>query len=1124
MNSPSSRTHSIRLIMKSFLAEVSQSFLSILGVILFAFFALSAPSDAQTTKASVHGIVEDPSGAILSNALVVAHNIDTGANTTAKTNADGDYALQDLQVGHYTVTVELHGFERSVTQGIVLSTKQVLSLNVQLRIGEVAQTVTVTDDKPALDTRTSDVEQIIESKSVEDLPLGNRSAMNLVSLTAGAVFVDSADYSFSGGRTKSQMTWLDGGTGQNIRVGNASLEVTPPVDQVQELGIILNNYAAEYGATASGVIIQTTKSGTNAFHGSGYEYFRNDAMDAPGHFAPTVGNSKSNPALRYNIFGGTFGGPIRHNRTFFFFGYEGQRQDAGVTDTLTVPTLLQRQGDFSQTYNSAGKVIPIYNPATTTRVNGVNTRTQFAGNVIPQASWDKVGANLISYFPKPNVATTSITGANNFVANDLTHTNSDFYLAKVDHQLTDKDRLTARYIYTRSATGNDSVYPNKAADPYTYSLTHDNILYGAWTRLLGLAASNDLRFVFETRVNHQLEDGVGSGYVSKLGLSGVPGEAFPYFSASGYSPLGTTTQERRQYPIDQYQFVDNVNVILGRHTLKFGGELRRSMDHEVNLATGSGSFTFSTLPTGLPSNASTGNGFATLLLGFPTAFSEGQTSPLTRNSWYISGFAQDDFALTSKLVLNLGLRWETDTPIHDESNKMNGFDPLAINPVSNTPGVVKFMGLNGYRSGPYNADLNNFGPRLGFSWQPGTDDKTVVRGGFGVFFTHPFDTGAPTSASVGYSVSASLNTPDNGITAPFYLANGVPSTTPTHAALNDSFGAVAVGKTPTTSIDFYDPNHRAGYSYQYNLGIERQLPGSLVLSLSGVGNITHKLPATGRAINQIAPSVLSATQDTQAYRPFPQFSGVTIDSQNNGYSNYTAGLIRVKRSFSRGVSLETSYTFSKMLDNTSEGGASLGANNGPYSNYYNRLPDYGPSGNDVRHHFIFSSVYELPLGRGKKWLSHGPASYAMSGWTIGAVTALQSGAPFTVITQTNNTNAFSSGSQRANISGNPILPRGQRSVAKWFNTGAFSQPAQLTFGNESSGSVRGPSYLNSDFSLIRHINLGEKRVLQLRVEAFNSLNHTNLGLPGSTFGASTFGTITSANPARVIQVGSHFIF
>ncbi len=513
-----------------------------------------------------------------------------------------------------------------------------------------------------------------------------------------------------------------------------------------------------------------------------------------------------------------------------------------------------------------------------------------------------------------------------------------------------------------------------------------------------------------------------------------------------------------------------------------------------------------------------------MMLGFPTTFSQLQTQELDRTSWYLASFAQDDWRVNNYLTLNVGLRWETDTPMVDKLNRMNSFDPNQINPVSGTPGVVKFLGLNGYRTTPYDWDWNNFGPRFGFAWKLFGKDSTVLRGGYGIFFAHPFDAGVPNAVALGFSVSRDLNSPDNGITAPFYLRDGVPAAASASPKLDDTFGAVPVGANANTAVSFFEQNRKTGYSQQFNLGVQRQLGGSSVVEVTLLGNLSRKLASTALSINQISPSVLGPQHQSQRDRPFPQFSNVTIQSPTIGLANYYGAMARFQKRYSKGLVLGANYTWSRFFDNTNEVGGTIGDNGGPYSNYYDRSRDYGPSANDIRHRFVAHFVYELPFGTGKRWVSAGPLRYIVGGWSISDVTTVQAGAPFTVTTQTNSTNSFSAGALRADVLRNPNLDSGQRSVARWFDTSAFAQPAAYQFGNEGVGLLRGPGVVNFDVSLLRNFRITERVRFELRGEFFNALNHTNLNLPGRVFGGPGFGVISAAGPARQVQVGARIVF
>ncbi len=1112
-------------------------------IFIFVLFVLgsSLTSHAQTPQATISGIITDTTGAIVPGATITAINNATSQRIVVTTNDDGFYVINALPIGEYVIEAEKSGFKKFVRQGLTLSTATTVPLDVQLETGDISETVTVTGETPLLQTRTSDVSQTIESRAVQELPLGDRRTMNLIQMTGGAVFTtyragEKPNFSLSGGRTQSQNFLIDGGTGQNMRLGIGQVDVDPPVETVQEVKVIANSYAAEYGGSAGGVIIATTKSGTNDLRGSLFEYIRNDALDAANFFAPIENGEKLKAPIRYNVFGATIGGPVLlprfgeggpavyngRNRTFFFFAYEGARRKEGDTRTFTVPTLVQRQGDFSQTFDAQGRIITIYDPATTRRVGNTTVRDPFPGNRIPIGRIDPVALRLLQFYPLPN-RPLDASGGSNFRGNSAIILNRSNITAKIDHNFTDADKINFRYLYNSDNTDRTTVFPVQAADNQNFALRHQNYFYGSYTRIISPTIINELRYTYATRINHEQSFGLGEDWAGQLGLSGVPSGAFPTFGVSSLVQLGSGTHERRQFPIDQHQIVNNTSITRGRHLIKFGGEYRPSFNYEVNRPSFAGNFNFNTFATGLPGNARTGLGLASLLLGLPNAFNTRETEVLDRSSAYLAAFVQDDWTVSSNLTLNFGVRWETDTPITDKNNRMNGFDPDAINPVSGTRGVVRFAGVDGYPEQPYRTDRNNFGPRIGFAYRPFGTGQTVIRGGFGIFYAHPFDHGAPSSAALGFESSMNLNSPDNGITAPFVLRNGVPNVAPNAVVRDARFGAVRVGQPTTTAVTFFERDRATGYSQQFNFGIQHEFPGAVLIEASYIGNLSRKLPSQSISINQIAPERVNSINQAQTNRPFAQFTNVILLFPTFGISNYHAGVLRLEKRFSYGFNLLSTYTWSKFLSNTDDGGATLGDSD-VYSDYYNRQLDYGPSGNDIRHRFTVSSVYELPIGQGKRFLSNNVAGRILGGFTIGVLGTIQTGPPFTVTTQVNNAFAFSTGGQRANAFGDSTLPAGERTVERWFNTDAFTQPAPGTFGTSGKGIGRGANLINFDLSLLRNFAFSESRRLQLRAEALNAFNHPNFFLPGNTFGAPGFGVINDAREGRRLQLGIRFLF
>ncbi len=564
----------------------------------WVYLVLSVCALAQSPTATITGIVRDPQGAAMPGVDVTASNTATGQKTAASTNSGGLFSLRQLAIGAYTIQSEKAGFRRFVRQGIVLTTGQNLQLDIAMEVGAVTESVTVTGQATLLETRTSDVAQLVEAKAVEDLPLGDRRSLNLIQMTGAAVFIgyDSGakpNFSLAGSRQQSQMFWIDGGTGQNMRLGVGQVDLDPPVETVAEVKIMANGYAAEYGGSNGGVIIATTKSGTNQAHGSLFEYMRNEKFDAANFFAAIQDGRKVKAPLRYNVFGGTVGGPVwfpklykGRDKTFFFFAYEGSRRRDGAIRTLTVPTQLQRSGDFSQTLTAAGVLVPMFDPATTVNQGGRFTRTQFPGNRIPASRMDSVATKLLPFYPAANRVPDSLAGANNFRANYVNGLTRNNFTAKVDHSIGSKDRISGRYLYNSDDTDQTSVFPDPGAETQNIAVRHQGYFYGNWTRTLSPSMVNDFRFTYSNRVNHAFGLGLGQPWATKLGLRGVPDGAFPEFTATGVTAIGSGNQERRQFPIEQYQLVNNLSWIHGKHSLKFGMELRPSMNYEIRAFSG----------------------------------------------------------------------------------------------------------------------------------------------------------------------------------------------------------------------------------------------------------------------------------------------------------------------------------------------------------------------------------------------------------------------------------------------------------------------------------------------------------------------------------------------------------
>jgi hypothetical protein len=727
------------------------------------------------------------------------------------------------------------------------------------------------------------------------------------------------------------------------------------------------------------------------------------------------------------------------------------------------------------------------------------------------------------FYPTPNRAPDDITGANNFRGNDVNRTTRHNVTVKIDHQIRDNDKVMFRLLYTGDDQARSSVFSEPAADNVNASYADTWFWYGSWTKILSPTLIHDMRFTYGTRSFRSFSRGLGGDWPAQLGFKGVDNTAFPNFAPAGYEALGNQTQDRQQFPIQQYQLVDSISWIRGKHSIRVGGEIRPSMNHEVLRATVSGRFVFSRGYSGLPGNAFTGNGFATMLLGIPTTVAFRDTDVLDRRTWYLAGYFQDDWSVNRDLTLNMGVRWETDTPVVDTGSAMNGFDAEAINPVSGTPGVVKFIGTNGYRKTPYDGDYNNFGPRFGIAWKPFGMEHTVLRAGFGVFFAHPFDRAVANAATLGFESSSNVVIQDNVVGIPYTLSNGLPLPDLKRPPLDDSFGAVPAGRNATQTVTYFETNRRSGYSLQPSFRFQHQLPSQMVVEWGYIGNLSRKLAGANINMNQIRPEILGPGA-TFRNRPFPQFSGVTLIAPGFGVASYHAGIVRLEKRFSRGFNILSTYTWSKTMDNIDSGSAAFGDEGASYSNFYNRRADWGPSTIDIRQRFTLSSVYQLPFGRGKAFLKRGWGSRLGGGWSIGNVFTSQSGGPITVTTLTNTTQAFSSGALRAHVIAEPNLPSSERTLQRWFNTAAFAQPAQYEFGNQGVGLVRSRGLITWNLSLSRSFRFGEQRRLQFRAESFNLPNHPNFFPPNQVFEGPGFGIIDTARPGRQIQLGLRLDF
>lgn len=1084
------------------------TFSSVLAILTFV---ASFPLFAQTGSAAFVGSITDQTGAGIPAAHVRVVNQDTGASVETVSAEDGKFRVTSLLPGAYRIEVTKAGFDRLDRRGLLVTTGQTVAIDLPLAVGAASEIVTVEEAAPLTEAQSQSVGQLINRRMVAGLPMPNRAASSLVALAPGVVMIDPGQgaenypvFSVAGGRGRNQHFSLDGGNATNASGLTRPQQMTSlPMDAMQEFRVVSNNYSAEYGHSAGGVITLTTRSGTNQLHASLFEFHRNSALDARNFFAV------QRPPLRMNQYGFALGGPIRKDRTHFFVSWEGTQQGSSVTPLQTVPSSALRSGDFSALRSASGNPVLIFDPATTAG----RDRQPFPGNQIPLTRFDSVAQAALKYWPDPN-RLASPTGANNYSANNNSLLSRNILVGKLDHQLRENHHLTARYYLNDAGIENKGTFGIPESDPNA-NLTDVRVqsVLVSYIRIFRPTLVNDVKVTFFQRKFIDKRYGWDEDLAGAVGLKGVSKTAFPNFAIPGYVSL-SAAPGRIQTPIRDTQVLESVSWFRGGHSIKLGFEYRRAGNSEVRDRGSSGIFQFVPQYTSLPGVSGTGDGFASFLLGAANSASIQISDRIRTRAFYLAGYAQDDWRITNRLTLNLGVRWETELPRRSLDDSQNSFDLFRLNPVSGTPGVVTFSGRNGVPRNAFRTDWNNVGPRIGFAYRLPFQRETVIRSGFGAFFGSTVSNTIGDTASTGFSTSASLVVPQAEFLSALNLQAGFPPVS--RPPLDDAFGAVAPGQRPNLSVGFFKHDQVAPTSFQYNFNIQREVAADTLVEGGYMTNVSHHLTANDLTLNQVRPEAMGAG-DAQARRPFPQFSSVYWINPSIGDSSYHSGYVRLERRFKSNFSLLAHYTFSKFLDDVA--GADEYGDPGTYMDAYNRRLDKSLSGSDVPHRTVLTGLYQTPAVKTNRTVR-----FLLGSWHVGLLATLQSGAPFTVVTAANTTNAFAAGSLRPNVIRSPQLGAGERTLARWFDTAAFVAPAPFTFGNAPRAGLRGDRSQTVDLTLSKDLSLNERFRLDLRSEFYNLLNHANFELPGHVLGAANFGAVLSARPSRAIQLGLRLSF
>jgi hypothetical protein len=1067
----------------------------------------------------------------VANAHIDLTQAATNIHLSTISSATGDYSFTNLTPGVYQLDVTTPGFAHLTRSGVHAIVGQTVELDLTLSIGADQQTIKVTGDAPLLQSQTSNIETNIAGPAVIAMPLNTRNFVQLATLAPGVELPPGTVLPrINGGRPRTNEYLYDGISALQPEPGQ--VVYFPIIDDIQAFTIEADNVPAEFGRFNGGVVNVATRSGSNNLHGSLFEFFRNEDLNAKNFFAP-VGARK--PEYRRNLYGGTIGGPILPNHLFFFAAYQGVKQLIGVTRISTIHTMAERQGIFTG-------VSHIYDPTSTTVVNGVTVRSEFTNDII-NIPFDPASAALLSRFPTPTNLTAK---ANNYTrtANDADHQNQfDF---RVDGARGQHDVAFGRYSWYNEVEQPVTPLPN-GSGAITGSVIGTGGVAGL-SNVLGQQAVVNETHVFSPHLLSDLRAGytrrgntingatLGSTASAALAIPGIPinaafNNALPLFTFTGFQQLGPSANTFSQYQTAVWQTVDSVAWTRGSHQVKAGLDFRWYQLNAIAPPNPTGSFAFTTTGTDQQGVTNSGNTIASFLLGQVDTFQiDLQQGKIRPRDHIFELFAQDDWKLTSRLTLNIGTRYTLHFPSTEKDNQGAVFN--------RSTQQLDYLGKNGFSRSARELHLDNFAPRIGLAFM--VTPETVVRSGFGIVFIDQSGITTPfTTPQFPFIQNVQQRTQDN-LRPAFVLSQG-PSVAPIPLTPDAGLGQ---------SVYTADRAAGSGYSQQWNLAVQRAVTKNLSAEVAYVGShIVHvgipdsnlnQLTATqlaqGSSLLQTVPnpyygqipvsSPVGGKTITQAQlmKPYPRFQNVAIYRHNSGQTNYNAFEAKVEDRLAHGVSFLFAYTHSKLIDDASSV-FSTTVLSSPNSSSLIAADTYRPwlerdsSSGDMPNVTSFSGSYDLPAGRGHRFAPSGVADRVLGGWQLNAIMSLQSGMPVTV-TQATNSNSFAGFVlQRPNQVGKPNLAPDRRNPNRFFNTGAFVTAPQFTLGSASRNPVRGPAFRDLDLALVRHATLFGETGLEFRAELFNITNTPAFSQPSGSFGSAAFGSITSTTTdPRVMQL------
>jgi len=1059
---------------------------------------------AQTSTGQIDVTITDQSEAVVGNAKVTITGADTGAIArTVRTGATGLATIPLLNPGNYDIKIEQDGFKTLFRKGIVLRVTEVVSLRLKLEVGASAQSVTIAGEAPLIDAASNAEGQVVAETTMQQLPLNGRNYTQLAVLSAGTVPSVNKDQSFSafGNRGMQNAYLLDGGLNESFIRGidnHARDALRPALEAIQEFKVQTSNFSAEYGASAGGVVSVVTKSGTNEIHGSVFDFLRNSAISARDYFAPPG----PVPQLIYNQFGGAAGGPIKKNRAWIFGAYQGTQIRQQTTTISTVPTAAMKTGVFPNA---------IYDPASTAGSGTNFTRTPFPNNTVPSALFNPIGKQLAQYYPDPNRA----GAGNNYVRNAGFTTAAHNFTFRGDIQLTDKDNMFARFSFIKNQLSGQASLPEPAGSSVAQQLPAHNFGYG-YTRVFGPSLVNELRFSW-SRPEVTKDATLARNEIITNALAPGVDSSIPSFGVTGYAALGAFPAGLGNVPLSKtsavWEVSDTATKNFGSHLLKFGFTHQLVKMYTFTTLTGRGSFSFDGSYTQNPqSRTGTGSGLADMLLGIAQSVTTSTTGVSDLRMTNDFAYVQDDWKVSQRLTVNMGVRYELYFPIHDVNDK---YGNLVLDPSSPNYGQLVFAGLKGQSRTLMTMDKNNFAPRVGFAYRVPHSGDLTLRGGYGIFYGNPDEqigvgammTNNPPFVGVG---SVSLIGDKTLPSSAFNLSGKLPATSVVAAK---DFTLVP---TATTALYSWANYYVAPLEHQWNLSLQKQLPGAMMLEVAYVGNTSRGNWNSYPGNQPLTPG----PGGVATRRPLAKFTVAPVTMYgpwNRGH--YEGMTTRLEKRMTHGLFFLASFTYGRSIDLSSGAGLDgcgyCGAQEA-VQNSYNLSGQRGPSDSNVPRRFVFSSNWDLPFGKGKNHLQSGIGAAIAGGWQASGIFTAQDGSPFTVTLPIDNANVGNTSYPNRVCDGKLSNP----TVLRWYDTACFVTPALYTFGNTGRNALYGPGMNNIDFSVHRFfpIPYRDKLKLEFRGEFFNTLNHPQFGMPAYVQGQPQTAQITTTStPNRQTQ-------